>query len=252
MHRFYVSAEESRGETLVLSPRESRHATQVLRMRPGDELVVLNGAGEECLGEISELRREQVVVRVVNRQMQARLPYRITLVQAVPKGKIMDSIVQKATELGVARVIPILTERTVPGFGPETADTKRDRWEATAIEAMKQCGSAWLPELEVPISAPDLLEKADALDLGLVGSLQTGAQHPRRCFDAFIEEQARLPREVTIWIGPEGDFTPGELERIIETGVKPITMGRNVLRSDTAAVYLISVVQYELSVRGRP
>jgi 16S rRNA (uracil1498-N3)-methyltransferase len=255
MHRFHARPEEARGETLVLSPRESRHAVRVLRLRVGDRLAVLTGAGEECLGEVQEVRRAAVTVRVLGRERRERLPYRITLAQAVPKGRSMEFIIQKATELGVDRVIPVLTERTVPGFGSDTAVAKRERWVGTAIEAMKQCGLAWLPRIDAPVSLPVVLEREEQSELVLAGSLQPGAGHPRRYFDAFVGERGRMPASVTVWIGPEGDFTNVELEQILGSGAKPVTMGRQVLRSETAAMYMLSVVQYELgaelNVSGR-
>jgi len=251
MHRFYARSEELLGETLVLSPRESRHAVHVLRMRVGDPLVVLTGAGEEYLGEVGELRHEAVLVRVLRREKKERLSYWITLVQAVPKGKTMDFIVQKATELGLDRVVPLLTERTVPDFGPQTAAMKRERWVGIGIEAMKQCGTTWLPEIEVPIPLDVFLGKGERAELDLVASLQPGARHPRKCFDAFIAENGRLPRGVRVWIGPEGDFAPAELGRIAGGGAIPVTLGRHVLRSETAAVYAMSVVQYEMGAWER-
>jgi 16S rRNA (uracil1498-N3)-methyltransferase len=158
----------------------------------------------------------------------------------------MDSIVQKATELGVDRIVPVLTERTVPEFGPGTGASKRERWLGVAVESMKQCGTPWLPEILEPAPIAMRLKNGERGELGLVGSLQAGAQHPRRCFEQFVTERGRLPSSVEVWVGPEGDFTPEEMDRIVESGARPITFGRLVLRSETAAVYGLSVVQYEM------
>jgi 16S rRNA (uracil1498-N3)-methyltransferase len=158
----------------------------------------------------------------------------------------MDFIVQKMTELGVNLVVPLLTERTVPDFAAETSVSKLERWVGTAIEAMKQCGTAWLPEIQVPMSLDAFLGKDQRAELELVASLQPGTRHPRKCFGSFMAEKGRLPRDVKVWIGPEGDFAPAELERIAAAGAIPVTLGRHVLRSETAAVYAMSVVQYEM------
>jgi 16S rRNA (uracil1498-N3)-methyltransferase len=231
----------------MLSRRESRHATQVLRLRKGDAVVVLTGDGEECQGEVEQLRDESLAVRIVRRQRHERAVPELTLVQAVPKGKVMDSIVQKATELGVARIVPLLTERTVPDFGAEAGAAKRERWLTIAVESIKQCGTPWLPEIAEPTPMADYLRRAEHAELRLMGSLQPGARHPRRWFEAFVAERGRLPGSVEVWIGPEGDFAPAEHERIVGSGARPVTLGRHVLRSETAAVYALSVVQYEMA-----
>jgi 16S rRNA (uracil1498-N3)-methyltransferase len=250
MPRFYARPEELRGETLQLSREESRHAAQVLRLRVGDAVVVLTGEGEECHGEVSGVRNDAVSVRIVRRQTHARPAYRLRLLQAVPKGKAMDSIVQKATELGVDRIVPLLTERTVPDVGGAAAAAKRERWLGIAVESMKQCGTPWLPEIDEPTPIEAFAKRSDRMELSLVASLQPGAQHPRRCFEAFVRERGHLPGSVEVWIGPEGDFAPVELDRIIELGAMPITLGRLVLRSDTAAICALSVVQYEMGAVG--
>ncbi len=247
MHRFYARPEELRSETLLLSRRESRHAAQVLRLRSGDAVVVLTGDGEECQGEVEELRGESLAVRIVGRHRHERAVPRLTLVQAVPKGKLMEAIVQKATELGVTRIVPMLTERTVPDFCTEAGAAKRERWLTIAVESIKQCGTPWLPEIAEPIPLAAYLGQVERAELCLLGSLQPGARHPRRWFEAFVTERGRLPGSVEVWIGPEGDFTPAEHERIVGSGARPITLGRHVLRSETAAVYALSVVQYEMA-----
>jgi 16S rRNA (uracil1498-N3)-methyltransferase len=250
MHRFYARLEELRGETFLLSRRESRHAAQVLRLRNGDPVVVLTGDGQECRGEVEALRGESLAVRIVGRQQHERADLRLTLVQAVPKGKLMDSIIQKATELGVNRIVPLLSERTVPDFGAEAGAAKRDRWLTIAVESIKQCGTPWLPEIAEPISMADYLGQVGRAELGLLGSLQPGARHPRRWFEAFVAERGRRPASVEVWIGPEGDFTPAEHGCIVSSGARPVTLGRHVLRSETAAIYALSVVQYEMAAGG--
>ena len=174
------------------------------------------------------------------------LPYQVTLLQAIPKGKIIESIVQKATELGAARVVPLLSERVVAQLDDDTAEDKVEKWRLIAIEAIKQCGSAWLPQIDKPMSPKAFLARGEKFDLPLIASLQPDRRHPRELFKAFFAERHRLPQSVCVWVGPEGDFTPAEMSAVKSAGASPITLGRLVLRSETAAIYCLSVLNYEL------
>jgi 16S rRNA (uracil1498-N3)-methyltransferase len=158
----------------------------------------------------------------------------------------MDLIVQKATELGVHRIVPLLSERVVTQLDHEAGASRAEKWRGTAVEAIKQCGSAWLPDVESPMSPQAFLARGERFELLLIASLQPDAPHPRARFDAFREEQGRRPRTIGVWVGPEGDFTPAEINLACAAGALPITLGPRVLRCDTAAVYCLSVVNYEL------
>jgi 16S rRNA (uracil1498-N3)-methyltransferase len=164
--------------------------------------------------------------------------------QAVPKGKLMEFIVQKATELGVHRIVPILSERVVPHLDSES--NKVDKWRATAIEAIKQSGLAWLPQVEDPVTLKDYLKRNEKFDLPLVGSLHGDTRHPREIFQSFQAERGRKPQTAAIWIGPEGDFSAAEVNAIRAAGAFPITLGPVILRVDTAALYCLSILNYEL------
>ena len=246
MHRFFLPPAQTRNSELNLSQRDAHHALHVLRVRPGERLVVLDGAGQELLCEVRGLEKHAVTLAVRQRNLIPALPYQLTLLQAVPKGKSMEAIVQKATELGVHRIHPILSERTVTQLDGEAGGTKANKWEAVAVEAIKQCGSAWLPQVEMPLSPQGFLARGDKFELALIASLQPGSRHPRELFQAFLAEQGRLPRTVCVWVGPEGDFTPAEINAVKSSGALPVTLGPLILRSETAAVYCLSVLSYEL------
>jgi 16S rRNA (uracil1498-N3)-methyltransferase len=247
MHRFYLSPSDCKSDTLALTDREAHHAANVLRIRRSEEVTVLDGAGTELLCAVEQCDRKHLQLRVVERKTVSPLPYSITLLQAIPKGKIIESIIQKATELGVARIVPLLTERVTTRLDEDDADQKGDKWQQVAIEAIKQCGSAWLPKVEAPVTPKDFLARNEQFDLPLIGSLQPGSQHPRKFFENFRAQKGSQPKSVCIWIGPEGDFTAGEVASIIASGASPITLGRLVLRVETAATYCLSVLNYELS-----
>ncbi|MDP6752174.1 MAG: RsmE family RNA methyltransferase [Verrucomicrobiota bacterium] len=248
MHRFFIAPEDCHNTPLHLSPQESKHARSVLRLREGDRVVVLNGAGKELLCQTSEVRSDAVSLEVIQENIVAPLPFEITLYQAVAKGKAMDFIVQKATELGAYRIVPVLSERSVPDWDEAKAAAKVDKWRGICIESIKQCGSAWLPKLDLPMTPKAALADAGQSDLSLIATLQPDAKHPREQIDAHAAEQGQAPRKLAIWVGPEGDYTPAEINTI-RTGAQPITLGPLVLRSETAAIYCLAVLNYELQAR---
>ena len=164
----------------------------------------------------------------------------------------MDLIVQKATELGVYRLAPILSERSVSQIEEGNAATKLEKWHATTIEALKQSGSPWLPQIEAPQSTQKFLASSERFDLAFVASLQPDAKHPREYFENFKTEHGHAPKAVCLWVGPEGDFTPAEMNAIRQAGALPITLGPLILRSETAAIYSLSIVNYELQAPPGP
>lgn len=246
MHRFYLPPEQCRGKTLTLSGGEAHHAIRVLRLRAGERVVVLDGAGRELLCEARESGRDEVQLAVAQENLVPPLPWKVTLFQAVPKGKIIESIIQKAVELGVHRIVPVLSDRVVTQLSDEAAAARADEWRTVAIEAIKQCGSAWLPVVEAPVPPKVCLDRGEKFDLPLIGSLQSDRRHPREYFTSFKRDRGRLPGTICVWIGPEGDFTPAEMNSIKSASALPITLGRLVLRSETAAIYALSVINYEL------
>jgi 16S rRNA (uracil1498-N3)-methyltransferase len=246
MHRFYLAPEQCRGPILLLADREAHHARHVVRVRPGERVSVVNGEGQEFLCEIQEFDRDKVRLAVVEKRDQPAPPSRVTLLQAVPKGRIMDAIVQKATELGTARIVPLLTERVVAHLDGEDATHKAGKWRSVAVEAIKQCGSAWLPDVEAPLTLDQFIARNEKFELSLIASLQDGSRPAREHFRTFCAQHGRLPKSICVWIGPEGDFTPVEIEAIESHGALPITLGRLVLRSETAAIYCLSVINHEL------
>jgi 16S rRNA (uracil1498-N3)-methyltransferase len=246
MHRFYLPPGRCVGPALTLSDREAHHGLHVLRLRQGDKVTVLDGAGGEFLCAVADQGRHDLRLRVIEEKFVPPLPWRITLLQAIPKGKLFDTILQKATELGAHRIVPLLTERVVTQLDEGKAESKLEHWRAVAVEAIKQSGSAWLPEVMPPMTPAQFLHRGEKFDLPLIGSLHAGARHPREWFRAFAAEHGRAPQSLGVWVGPEGDFTPVELVAAQAAGARPITLGRLVLRCDTAAVCCLSVMQYEM------
>jgi len=247
MHRFYLPPGSTRGDSLRLDGREAHHALHVLRLKRGELITVLDGIGNEFLCAVENSSANAVTLSVSLKNFTPPLPCSITLLQAVPKGKIIESIIQKAIELGARRIVPLLTVRVVTHLDEEDTADKCKKWQQVAIEAIKQCGAAWLPKIEAPMTIEQYLARKEKFDLSLVGSLQKERRHPRECLSGFQAKHGLLPQSVAIWIGPEGDFTLEELEAIQAAGALPISLGRLVLRVETAAIYCLSILNYELN-----
>lgn len=246
MHRFYLPPAQCNGEIIHLTDDEAHHATRVLRIEAGEPVVVLDGDGHTMDCVVREVTKRSVTLSVKRKTFSPPLPCQITLLQAIPKAKAMDYIVQKATELGAARIVPILSERVVVQLNEREAADKAEKLQPVAIEAIKQCGSPWVTKIEPPVSLKGFLARGEKFDLPLVASLHEGSQHPREFIRQFREQHQRSPATACVWIGPEGDFSPAEMELLHASGALPITLGRLVLRSDTAAIYSLSVLNYEL------
>jgi len=246
MHRFYLPPEQCRDTSLLLTGREAHHALHVLRVQQRERVTVLDGAGHEFLCEVQDAKCQALQLVVVGKKTASPVPCPITLLQAIPKGKLFESIIQKATELGASRIVPILSERVVSKLDPEDATSKTDKWRQIAIEAIKQCGSPWLPQVEPPLTPAQFVSRGEKFDLPFVAALEGERRHPREYFREFFATHKRVPASTCGWIGPEGDFTPEEMNRIKGEGALPITLGPLVLRAETAATYSLSILNYEL------
>ena len=253
MHRFYLPPENRTGALFTLVGREAHHASHVLRLQQCDPVLVLDGTGHKFFCGVETVSRNEMILRVAKMELVPPPFCEITLFQALPRGKIIESIIQKAVELGAHRIVPLLTGRVVSRLENEGAEHKREKWQQVAIEAVKQCGAAWLPKIEPPTAIERLLARKETFDLALVGSLQKERRHPRGIFHEFENSNGRSPRSVAVWIGPEGDFTLEELRAIEAAGALPISLGNLTLRVETATIYCLSILNYELNLgRTRP
>jgi 16S rRNA (uracil1498-N3)-methyltransferase len=145
-------------------------------------------------------------------------------------------------ELGAARIVPLLSDRTIVQIEASEVAKKREKWTTIALEACKQCGQNYLPEVATPVSPKNFAEQLDKTDLHLIASLQPDA----RPIKTVLAERAQTPKRVTIFVGPEGDFTPAEIAMAKSHGCQPVTLGPIILRTETAAIYCLSVLGHEL------
>jgi 16S rRNA (uracil1498-N3)-methyltransferase len=248
--RVYCQPPEREPSEIRPSPEESHHLVAVNRARSGDTVVAFDGQGNEWICELAEDAKHAAVLKVRFRQKAKRLSYEITLGQALPKGQFMDAIVRKATELGAARIAPLESERTIVHLEDDRTSRKIEKWQSAAVEAAKQCGNPFVPEILPVQSATSFIESSRGYDLKLIASLQPGAKSLKSVLAAYTAASGRAPRKVLWLVGPEGDFTPAELGVSRSAGFEPITLGPLVLRCETAAVYALSVLSYELQNAG--
>ena len=249
MHRFYIAPENWDPRVIALRGSEAHHARNVLRMQPADKLVLFNGKGRELTAEITNVADHEIRLRKLHESETAPLRCRIVLGQAIPKGKNMDLIVQKAVEIGAAEIAPIISDRTIVQLDSESAAQKQSKWQQIAIEAAKQCGQNWLPRVHPPKKLAEFFSTSDqTFDLRIIGSLQPDAQHLKRTLEIYSAEHGDRPRSVLMLVGPEGDFTPAELALARRYVCQPITLGPIILRVETAAIYCLSILSYELLI----
>lgn len=244
--RAYCSPPEATPAEIRLSPGESHHLVVVNRCSRGDPVVAFDGRGREWMTECGEPNKSATVLRVKAARPAATRSFSITLAQALPKGSTMDDIVRQATEIGAARVVPLLSERTQVQLEGDRADKKVEKWRTTAIEAAKQCGNPWLPEINPLQTFAFFIARAGDYDLRLVASLHAGATPLKQALAAYAARHGRAPRSAVWLIGPEGDFSPSEITAALSAGFAPVTLGSLVLRSDTAALYALSILSNEL------
>ena len=237
MHRFFAPPSQWAWGRVVLDEGEGRHAAEVLRLRVGDTASVFDGAGRVAEIRFLSVGKRRVEGEVVQERLVPRPGFELTLVQAVPKGKLFEWILEKATELGVARIVPLLSERTIVQLDIGEGERKCEKWERVVVEACKQCGQNWLPRVEAPLTTAQFLQTEPSCR-AFVGSLHPGAV-------PFGEAlRGGLPAKVAFLVGPEGDFTPAEMERFCAWGAQPVDLGEIVLRVETAAMYGLSVLSH--------
>lgn len=246
MHRFFLPPERCQNRLLILQGREAHHATRVLRLKAGDEAVVLDGAGRTIHCRVVEGSKSSLTLEVLSTHVVPPDRASVTLVAAIPKGQLFEDIVEHATELGVSTIIPMITERSNVRLAEADALAKQEKWQTISREAMKQSGNVWAPVIRVPTSFHKLLSSPPPEELSLVGSLRPGAVEVRAAFAGFSRRAGGMPKAVRLWVGPEGDFTDGEIDQLVSLGVTPVTLGSRVLRCPTAALVLLGLALHEL------
>jgi 16S rRNA (uracil1498-N3)-methyltransferase len=234
--RVYLEDDLTPGSVLELPPQTTSHLVQVLRARSGDELILFNGDGREFSAAIQAMRGSRVSVAVGEaRTVDRESPFAITLVQCIPRGDRMDFIVQKATELGVARIVPVLSQRSVVRLDKAQAQSKAAHWRAVAVSACEQCGRNRIPGVEPPQPLLNYLGSAAGSGPKLVFEPDSAA--------SALPAAPAPGGAVEIAIGPEGGFAADELEAFRVAGYTQVGLGPRVLRAETAAIAAVVWLQ---------
>src|SRR5688572_20412715 len=231
MPRVFVPSERLSGERVVLDGDPHRHLVKVLRLQPGSDVQIFDGGGTEIEAKVLEVGPRTIELALGQRRAVALAPATITLLQAVAKGDRMDLIVQKATELGVARIVPVVAQRSVakPGSG------RARRWQTIAQEAARQSGRADVPEVTEPVSLSEAVAAAPEGARFVLWEEEHG-QSLRRLLDGS-------PGAISLLVGPEGGFTVQEVVEARTQGFVPVGLGPRILRVETAAIVAIALVQ---------
>lgn len=233
--RIFLDAPLKEGRALALSESAGRHLVKVLRLRKGDPVIVFDGSGDEYRATLGETRGRNLYVDVCERLGREPEPaLRITLLQAISRAESMDFVVQKATELGVGTIIPVLTQRSLVRLDQPRAERRRRHWEAVAIRACEQCGRNRLPSIETPTQLEAYLDSSRDDGLNILLDPQTTQSH---------RDLPAPPNQVTLLIGPEGGLDDEEIAAASRTGFVPVGLGPRILRTETAAIAMAAIIQ---------
>lgn len=239
MHRCRVTPSELASDIVRLESGHLRHLHTVLRIKPGNNVTLFDGEGATRRVEVAEVTRERITFVARGPRVSHPLPApHLTLFACVSKGVRMELTIEKGVELGANRIVPVMAERTIARLDGVKRLAKRERWAQVAAEAARQSQAVWLPEIVAPVDFADSLALVDA-DMALfVASLAPGATP---LWDALASWRS-MPRRAGWFVGPEGDFTERELQMLVDAGGKPVDLGAQILRSETACIYGLCVL----------
>ncbi len=228
MHRFFVDPDIIRADELSISGSDVRHIRDVLRLKPGDKILTVDGTGAEYEVALESIGRDQVTGRIIGKNTVTReTKLQLTVAQAVPKSDKMDTVIRMGTELGVKEFIPVITERVVVQGNFEH---KLARWRRICVESCKQSGRTVIPEVREPVKFPELVRDLKDWQLAVI----PWEVHKGESLKDVIKDTSIT--EVIVFIGPEGGFSHEEAELAKSAGVVPVSLGSRILRTDTAAV----------------
>lgn len=243
MQRFFVTPDQVGEDKIRIQGSDVNHMKNVLRMRPGEEVMVSDGNNRQYRCRVEDYPEGEAVLAILEAGLvDTELPSRIYLFQGLPKQEKMELIVQKAVELGVCQVIPVQTRRCVVKLDAKKAAKKVQRWQQIAESAAKQAGRGYIPVVSEVMTFQEALAFSETLDIRLIPyELADGMEGTRKILDGI-----RPGQSVGIFIGPEGGFEKEEVSRAVEAGAMPITLGKRILRTETAGIAVLSILMYRL------
>ena len=243
MHRFFVPAEYLHTDTVALSGPITHQMTRVLHLRAGEHILLLDNTGTAYEVRLDHVSPKQVVGCIVEiSQPQTEPQVHMTLLQALPKERKLDWVLQKGTELGVSNFVPLLTARTLSGSRERPDAVKLDRWRRIVMEAAEQSGRVLIPEISPALTLAEAC-KPHPKALSLIAAVGTGSEPLRTTLDGLRNQR---PQTIRLFVGPEGGFTAQEVDQARAAGALPISLGPRVLRTETAGLVAVSAILYAL------
>lgn len=239
MHTFYVPSIQINEKIATVRGSEQHHLRNVLRLKLGDTIRIVDGKGSICIGEIYKINTETTEAKILSRNFYERNTPSLTLFQGLPKNEKMEMILQKTTELGVTQIVPMSTERSLQ----KPSENRCERWHRVVLSATKQCKRAWLPELCEMQQFENCLNTLQKYTLSLIFWENEKEQHIKAALRKAPEVES-----IAFLVGPEGGFTDKEVDAAIENGCIPVTIGSNILRTETAAIVSIAIATYEYQI----
>ena len=242
MYHFFVPEGPDEAGQIHITGSDVHHIRSVLRMKPGEQVVISDGRDKDYYCKITELNPGEITVQVLKETEAAELPARLILYQGLPKGEKMELIIQKTVELGVTRIVPVMTKRTVVKLDDKKAKKKTERYNMIAESAAKQSGRGMIPEVTMPVSFAEAVSMAEKLDMNIIPYEEAeGVEYSRN-----IIKSIKGKKSLGIFIGPEGGFAREEVEKALDAGASAITLGHRILRTETAGMAVISIIMFEL------
>ena len=255
MPRFFLEEILPAAQSQVrLSGEDAHHVAHVLRMRPGQSLQLCDGAGTDLLCRVAQVSTQQVLLEILERSVNQTEPlYTATLYQGLVKGDKMDLIIQKAVELGASRIVPVQCQRSVVRHKEQDLERKQNRWNRIAVEAAKQCGRGMLPSVGRTSTFMACLGEAAMSDLAVIPWEMAREQSIRTVLQAFAarlpdrQQKGERPAKLSfsIIIGPEGGLTETEVSHAAASGIHPVSLGRRILRTETAGPAVLAMLLYQ-------
>ena len=244
MYHFFVEPHQIGAEEIRIEGADVNHIRNVLRMKPGEEILISSREGGDYFCRVEELEPEYVSAKILEEWENKELPARIHLFQRLPKGDKMELIIQKAVELGAYRVVPVSMKRSVVKLDAKKADAKRKRWNAVSESAAKQSKRSLIPEVAPLMTYKEAVKEAAGYDMVLLPYESADGIRKTRELLASVKPGT----DIAVFIGPEGGFEDEEVELARENGAEIVTLGKRILRTETAGLCMLSALMLQLEV----
>lgn len=243
--RLYYPLDLTVGGHCSLIENHLHYICSVQRMKPGSRLFLFDGHGLEYEAVIIDISAERAVAEIIAKEQKPDRPARITLLQALPKAQKMEFIIQKATELGIDEIRPFHSERSIPRLTLEKAQHKTERWRKIAHEAARQCGRSDVPQIAEPCVFRDIFNVTEPDAFKMIFWEEESRQGLKE-----VLQQSSHPHIFSIIVGPEGGLSPEEVDAAKNSGFIPVSLGKQILKLETAAVAILAILQYEVGLLG--